>query len=158
GKIGMDPMKRVFFLRFVFGLFAFAAMISAIAAEGQTEKLRVAISSISTSQVNVWVPLDAGFFKKHGLDVELVYISGAPVGTAALMSGEVAISQGGVTGAINSNLKGAGTYIILGGADRFPYQLVVPASIKQLSDLKAKRFAVSRIGSAEPTATMILLP
>ena len=71
-------------------------MISAIAAEGQTEKLRVAISSISTSQVNVWVPLDAGFFKKHSLDVELVYISGAPVGTAALMSGEVAISQGDV--------------------------------------------------------------
>ena len=41
-------------------------------------KLRVAISSISTSQVNVWVPFDTGFFKKHGLDVELVYISGAP--------------------------------------------------------------------------------
>jgi NitT/TauT family transport system substrate-binding protein len=104
------------------------------------------------------VPLDAGFFKKHGLDVELVYISGAPVGAAALMSGEVAISQGGVTGSINSNLKGSGTYIILGGADRFPYQLVVPASIKQISDLKGKRFAVSRIGSADHTATMFVMP
>src|SRR2546428_3754509 len=89
---GLLPMKRASFLWFVFCLFAFAAMISAIAVEGQTEKLRVAISSISTSQVNVWVPLDAGFFKMHGLDVELVYISGAPVGIAALMSGEVAIS------------------------------------------------------------------
>ena len=155
---GLLPMKRASFLRFVFCLFAFAAMISAIAAEGQTEKLRVAISSISTSQVNVWVPLDAGFFKKHGLDVELVYISEAPVGTAALMSGEVAISQGGVVGSIQSNLKGSGTYIILGGANRFPYQLVVPASIKQLSDLKGKRFAVSRIGSADHTATMFVLP
>ena len=103
---GLLPMKRAFFLRFVFCLFAFAAMISAIAAEGQTEKLRVAISSISTSQVNVWVPLDAGFFKKHGLDVELVYISGAPVGTAALMSGEVAISQGGVVARSNPISKG----------------------------------------------------
>src|SRR5438094_8229792 len=118
----MDPMKRASFLRFVFCFAAFGAMISAIAAEDQTEKLRVAISSISTSQVNVWVPLDAGFFKKHGLDVELVYISGAPVGTVALMSGEVAISQGGVVGSIQSNLKGSGTYIILGGAHRFPYQ------------------------------------
>jgi ABC-type nitrate/sulfonate/bicarbonate transport system substrate-binding protein len=70
------------------------------------------------------------------------------------MSGEVAISQGGVTGAINSNLKGAGTYIILGGADRFPYQLVVSAGIKQVSELKGKRFAVSRIGSADHTATL----
>ncbi len=49
---------------------------------GQTpvEKLRVAIASISTSQVNLWVPLDTGLFKKYGLDIDLVFISGAPVG------------------------------------------------------------------------------
>ena len=127
-------------------------------AESQTDKVRVAISSISTSQVNVWVPFDTGFFKKHGLDVELVYISGAPIGAAALMSGEVAISQGGVGGSITSNMRGSGTYIILGGADRFPYQLIAAPSIKQLSDLKGKRFAVSRIGSADHTATMFVLP
>ncbi len=127
-------------------------------ARSQMEKVRVAISSISTSQVNVWVPLDTGFFKKHGLDIELVYISGAPVGAAALMSGEVAISQGGVGGSITSNMRGSGTYIILGGADRFPYQLIVSPAIKQISDLKGKRFAVSRIGSADHTATMFVLP
>jgi ABC-type nitrate/sulfonate/bicarbonate transport system substrate-binding protein len=127
-------------------------------AQGQSEKVRVAISSISTSQVNVWVPLDTGFFKKQGLDVELVYISGAPVGAAALMSGEVAISQGGVIGSITSNMRGSGTYIILGGADRFPYQLIAAPSIKTVSDLKGKRFAVSRIGSADHTATMFVLP
>src|SRR5438445_9463893 len=151
-------MEKGFFSLVVFLIWLAIGSLPAVVAEGQAKKIRVAISSISTSQVNVWVPLDTGFFKKHALDVELVYISGAPVGAAALMSGEVAISQGGVTGAINSNLKGAGTYIILGGADRFPYQLVVPASIKQLSDLKGKRFAISRIGSADHTATMFVLP
>jgi NitT/TauT family transport system substrate-binding protein len=151
-------MKRFPVLRLFLCLTLLAAVLRARAAEGQAEKIRVAISSISTSQVNVWVPLDTGFFKKNGLDIELVYISGAPVGTAALMSGEVAISQGGVTGSITSNLKGSGTYIILGGADRFPYQLVVHQNIKQISDLKGKRFAVSRIGSADHTATMFVLP
>ncbi len=150
-------MKRCSFLPAVV-FFLGATAFCALAADGPLEKIRVAISSISTSQVNVWVPLDAGFFKKHGLDVELVYISGAPVGAAALMSGEVAISQGGVVGSINSNLKGAGTYIFLGGADRFPYQLVVPPGINQVSDLKGKRFAVSRIGSADHTAAMFVLP
>src|SRR5258707_13338426 len=140
------------------GLTLPAATLVASRVQAQSEKVRVAISSISTSQVNVWVPLDTGFFKKQGLDVELVYISGAPVGAAALMSGEVAISQGGVTGSITSNLKGSGTYIILGGADRFPYQLVAQPSIKQISDLKGKRFAVSRIGSADPPATQFVVP
>ena len=147
-------MKRFPVLFFGFIL----CLALANSAESQMEKVRVAISSISTSQVNVWVPLDTGFFKKHGLDVELVYISGAPVGAAALMSGEVAISQGGVTGSITSNMRGSGTYIILGGADRFPYQLIAAPSIKQISDLKGKRFAVSRIGSADHTATMFVLP
>jgi ABC-type nitrate/sulfonate/bicarbonate transport system substrate-binding protein len=140
------------------GLALLAATTIAPRVHAQSEKVRVAISSISTSQVNVWVPLDAGFFKKQGLDVELVYISGAPVGAAALMSGEVAISQGGVVGSITANMKGSGTYIVLGGAERFPYQLVVPPTIKQISDLRGKRFAVSRIGSADHTATMFVLP
>jgi NitT/TauT family transport system substrate-binding protein len=156
--MGEAPMKKVFLLVSDVFLTCFTISLPGYAADNQLEKIRVAISSISTSQVNVWVPLDAGFFKRQGLDVELVYISGAPVGAAALMSGEVAISQGGVTGAINSNLKGAGTYIILGGADRFPYQLVVSADVKQISELKGKRFAVSRIGSADHTATLFVLP
>src|SRR5580765_6602880 len=151
-------MKRVSFPHFLVWVALLAAAFPALVANGQSEKLRVAISSISTSQVNVWVLLDTGFFKKQGLDVELVYISGAPVGAAALMSGEVAISQGGVVGSITANMKGSGTYIVLGGAERFPYQLVVPASIKQISDLKGKRFAVSRIGSADHTATMFVMP
>src|SRR6266481_5856304 len=133
-------MKRVSFSHSLVCVALLAAVFPALVANGQSEKLRVAISSISTSQVNVWVPLDTGFFKRQGLDVELVYISGAPVGTAALMSGEVAISQGGVVGSINSNLKGAATFIILGGAGRFPYKLVVPPSIQQISDLKGKTF------------------
>src|SRR4029077_12596260 len=151
-------MRKGFFLPVLAFVICVPTCVSGLAAEGSPEKVRIAISSISTSQVNIWVPLAAGLFKKYGLDVELVYISGAPVGAAALMSGEVVISQGGVVGSINSNLKGAATYIILGGADRFPYQLVVPPSIQQLSDLKGKTFAVSRIGSADHTATMFVLP
>ena len=75
-------MKRVSFPHFLVWVALLAAAFPALVANGQSEKLRVAISSISTSQVNVWVPLDTGFFKKQGIDVELVYISGAPVGAA----------------------------------------------------------------------------
>ena len=128
------------------------------AAETQLEKLRVAMASISTSQVNLWVPLDTGLFKKHGLDVDLVFISGAPVVNAALLSGEVALAQGGPAPAIQTNLKGAGTYIVLGNTNRFPYQLVAAASIRQISDLKGKRFGIARMGAADQTAALLVLP
>jgi NitT/TauT family transport system substrate-binding protein len=128
------------------------------AGQAAIEKLRVAMGSISTSQVNLWVPLDTGLFKKYGLDVDLVFISGAPVVNAALLSGEVTLAQGGPAPAIQTNLKGAGTYIILGNTNRFPYQLVAAPSIKQISDLKGKRFGIARIGAADHTATLLVMP
>ncbi|HEX9452995.1 MAG TPA: ABC transporter substrate-binding protein [Candidatus Binatia bacterium] len=127
-------------------------------AESQPERLRVAMASISTSQVNLWVPLDTGLFKKYGLDVDLVFISGAPVVNAALLSGEVALAQGGPAPAIQTNLKGAGTVIILGNTNRFPYQLVAASNIRQIADLKGKRFGIARIGAADHTAISLVLP
>ncbi|HMF52620.1 MAG TPA: ABC transporter substrate-binding protein [Candidatus Saccharimonadales bacterium] len=135
-----------------------AVFIGARGANAQSEKLRVAMASISTSQVNLWVPLDTGLFKKHRLDVDLVFISGAPIVNAALLAGEVAIAQGGPAPSIQTNLKGAGTYIILGNTNRFPYQLVVAPNIKEIADLKGKRFAIARIGAADHSAVLFVLP
>ncbi len=151
-------MKKILCLS-IFAAYLLFLMVSAVpAGESPSEKLRVAMASISTSQVNLWVPLDTGLFKKYGLDVDLVFISGAPVVNAALLSGEVALAQGGPAPAIQTNLKGAGTYIILGNTNRFPYQLVAAASIRQLSDLKGKRFGIARIGAADQTAALLVLP
>ena len=149
----MKTTTTVFFLAALIAVF-----IGARGANAQSEKLRVAMASISTSQVNLWVPLDIGLFKKHRLDVDLVFISGAPIVNAALLSGEVAIAQGGPAPSIQTNLKGAGTYIILGNTNRFPYQLVVAPNIKEVADLKGKRFAIARIGAADHSAVLFVLP
>ena len=61
-------MKRVSFPHFLVCVALLAAVFPALVANGQSEKLRVAISSISTSQVNVWVPLDTGFFNRTYLE------------------------------------------------------------------------------------------
>lgn len=140
----------------VFGVLALC--LFSTHADAQPEKLRVAMASISTSQVNLWVPVDTGLFKKHGLDVDLVFIAGAPIVNAALLSGEVALAQGGPAPAIQTNLKGAGTYIILGNTNRFPYQLIAAPNIKEIAELKGKRFAIARIGAADHSAVQFVLP
>lgn len=40
----------------------------------------------------LWVTQDGGFFKKHNLDVDLLYIAGGPPSLQALIAGEVAIA------------------------------------------------------------------
>ena len=128
------------------------------AGQAQPEKLRVAMASISTSQVNLWVPLDTGLFKKHGLDVDLVFISGAPVVNAALLSGEVALAQGGPAPAIQTNLKGAGTYIILGNTNRFPVSTGRRAEYSANLGSERQTFRHRRIGAADQTATLLVMP
>jgi NitT/TauT family transport system substrate-binding protein len=142
----------------IFVACVFANSVGVRDLNAQAEHLRVAMASISTSQVNLWVPRDMGLFKKYGLDVDLVLISGAPIVNAALLSGEVAIAQGGPAPSIQTNLKGAGTYIILGNTNRFPYQLVATPNARDIADLKGKRFAIARIGAADHTAILFVLP
>jgi ABC-type nitrate/sulfonate/bicarbonate transport system substrate-binding protein len=44
-------------------------------AQTRGEKLRVVYSAIGSSQSPLWIAHEAGIFKKHGLDVELLYVA-----------------------------------------------------------------------------------
>ena len=51
------------------------------------EKLRVIYSAIGGSQASVWIPYEAGIFRKHGLDVELLYVGGGGRAAQVVQSG-----------------------------------------------------------------------
>ena len=76
-------------------------------AQTPMEKLRVAYTVIAPTQLNVWTAKETGFYAKHGLEVELVLLVGAPLAVAALLSGETPIVHTGASGVITSNLSGS---------------------------------------------------
>ena len=127
------------------------------AAQGPLEKLRVAYTVIAPTQANVWTAKEMGYYAKHGLDVELVLLVGAPLAVAALVGGETPIVHAGASAVITSNLAGSGAVIIAGAANRFPYVLFVTDQIKKVEELKGKKFGVSRIGSADNAAAATVL-
>ena len=127
------------------------------AAQGPLEKLRVAYTVIAPTQANVWTAKEMGYYAKHGLDVELVLLVGAPLAVAALVGGETPIVHTGASAVITSNLAGSGAVIIAGAANRFPYVLFVTDQIKRVEELKGKKFGVSRIGSADNAAAATVL-
>ena len=59
-------------LRLLTGSMVFFVLGSMAAAQSPMEKLRLAYSAIGGSQASVWIPYEAGIFRKHGLDVELL--------------------------------------------------------------------------------------
>jgi NitT/TauT family transport system substrate-binding protein len=128
--------------------------VFSVPAHSQTEKLRVAYTVIAPTQATLWTANELGLFAKHGLDVELVLLVGAPLAVTALVSGETPIVHAGASAVITSNLQGSGAVLVAGGANRFPYVLFVTDEIKRVEDLRGKKFGVSRIGSADNAAAI----
>lgn len=131
--------------------------VFAVPVHSQTEKLRVAYTVIAPTQATLWSANELGLFAKHGLDVELVLLVGAPLAVTALVSGETPIVHAGASAVVTSNLQGSGAVLVAGGANRFPYVLFVTDEIKGVEDLRGKKFGVSRIGSADNAAAITVL-
>ena len=116
-------------------------------ASAQLTKLKAAYSAESSWSLATWVAYDGGFFKKYGLDVDLVLIRSAATITAALLAGEAPMIQLGGNGTIQAALQGADSVNILTLVPLIPQSLVVTPDIKTAEDLKGKKFGVSRFGA-----------
>lgn len=122
-------------------------LASATAAHAaEPEKLNVCYSSIAATSVSTWVPKEAGIYQKYGLDVNIIYVSGAQA-ISTLISGDTQIVQGSGAAAVLSRLSGADVTIIGTTINVVPMSLVTTPDISRVQDLKGKTFGVSRFGS-----------
>jgi ABC-type nitrate/sulfonate/bicarbonate transport system substrate-binding protein len=112
------------------------------------EKLRIAYSAIGSSQSPLWIAHEAGIFKKHGLDVEMVYLGGGSRAAQVVVSGEVPIAMFTGASVISANLAGGDLVNVASGMNVMPFFLVVPPVVRQIEDLKGKKVAVTRFASA----------
>lgn len=112
------------------------------------EKLRIAYSAIGSSQSPLWIAHEAGIFKKHGLDVELLYLGGGSRAAQVVVSGEVPIAMFTGASVISANLAGGDLVNVASGMNVMPFFLVVTPAVRQIEDLKGKKVAVTRFASA----------
>lgn len=121
------------------------------------EKVRVAYSS--TDAINqVWtVAHDAGFYKKNGLDAELVYIGSTTISVAAILAGDIQIGNAAGSGVALAGVRGADLVSVACFINALVYELVVQDSVKSPEDLKGKSIGISRFGSASDVAARELL-
>ena len=122
-----------------------------------TEKIRIAYSSISGNMAPLWVTHERGFFRRYGLDVELVLVEGGSRAAQTLVSGDAALAQMAGAGVIQSNLKGADVVMIAGILNTMNYEFIVDKNIQRPDQLKGKAVAVSRVGSSSDFATRFAL-
>ena len=125
--------------------------------EQPLEKVAIAYSSISGNMAPLWVTYERGFFRKYGLDVQIVFIESGSTTVQSLISKEVAFAQMAGAGVIQSRLRGSDVTMIAGFLNTLDYQLMVDKNITRPDQLKGKMMAVSRFGSSSDFATRYAL-
>src|SRR6187399_3477874 len=128
-------------------------LLGAAAGASADDKIKLAIGQRGNWDTSVSeVGQRAGIFKKHGLELEIVYTNGAGETQQAVISGSVDIGvAAGVMGVLSAYSKGAPVRIIgaetTGAQDLFWY---VPANspVKSLKDTDGKTIAYSTNGSS----------
>lgn len=136
----------------VFSLFAASPLWSA----QPSEKLIFAYGTMSSNATPLWVAKEQGFFRKNGLDVELVFII-AGRAAQAMLAGQVALGLVGATHVTNAVTAGGDLTMILGLENSLDYIFVARPHIKGAEDLKGKKVGIGTPSGSAALATYVAL-
>jgi NitT/TauT family transport system substrate-binding protein len=131
-------------------------MVSRGSAEGKPYLLAY-ISDSANASPAYWVAKEKGIFKKHGLDIELIYISGSTRGIQSLIAGEVAFVGGVGTSAVNGKLAGGDVAIVDSLTNTLPYYIIGKPEIKSAEDIRGRSAAIHIPGTAADFALRLAL-
>jgi NitT/TauT family transport system substrate-binding protein len=117
------------------------------AAQAQTKRIPAAYSAVSASQSAFYLTKEAGYFEKHGLFVDPVYVASGTKVAQAMIAGEFPVALAGGT-VVNANLAG-GDIAIFGGVVNVPsFYVFAHSSIRRPEDLKNKTVGITTFGSS----------
>jgi NitT/TauT family transport system substrate-binding protein len=98
-----------------------------------------------------------GLWRKHGLDVKVVYLSSGTLMAQTLSSGDIGIAGFDTPAMLNLALAGHSLKIIAVPINRLEPMFVVRNNIKTPADLKGKKVTISRFGSGSDIITRVAL-
>ena len=87
-------------------IFICAVFWLALLRGAQAEPLVVGYSAVSSVFLPFWIGKEVGFYKKEGLDAQLVYIASSTTMAQAMFAGQVAISSVNSGSVVTSTLQG----------------------------------------------------
>jgi NitT/TauT family transport system substrate-binding protein len=130
-------------------LFIFALLIPFVntAFAQELKKVKIGYPAFSLTFLTFFVAKDAGIYKKHGLDVDLVQLAGA-VQTSALVAGEIDYLTG-ITSPLVAAARGLPFKGIMITHDRPLFWIIGSSDIQRIEDLAGKTVAVDRLATLQ---------
>ena len=115
-------------------------------AAAQTTTVRIAFNGFGGTGP-LYLGQDAGIFKKHNLNLEMIFIPGGSLSLQALIGKSLDVLMTGGPPVVNAYLQGAKIKIIGGSTNLLPYTFIAAGGIRNPEQLKGKKIGISRFGS-----------
>ena len=147
-------IKSLNLLVLIFGVLSTVPVTFQVHAQ---ERVKIAYSSPDATNFVWFAAQDTGFYRKNGLDVELIFIQSSTATASSLIAGDIQVSNNSGGAVANAAVAGAQLTMTACYVNTLPYELVVAESVKSAEDLKGKSIGISRIGSASDIAARVLV-
>ncbi len=132
--------------------------VSVISAHAQSNNLMLGYSGTGISSDLRRVMEIEKIWEKNGLNVKSIYFNSGSILTQAMLGGNIVVSDSGVPEMMTLPVSGAmETRVITVNINRLEHIFVTRKNISKPEDLKGKRIAVSRFGSASDLTTRMVL-
>src|SRR5688572_29740601 len=144
----------------LFMLFASLLFVAAQPARTAQAPVKVTMTtgSFSEREAAMFVAMDQGFFRRHGLDLTFVHVRSGPVGMAALAAGESQLHEGSVTGAVlGAAAEGTDLVFVAGMINKLIGNIMASPKIKTPADLKGKVIGVTSMSGGSWMFTTLAL-
>src|SRR6266705_5690901 len=121
------------------------------------ERMRIAWAGSTPSNTPIWVADQKGFFKKHGLNAEVIAISASTIVIQALLTGELDLIVAPSATLVTSRLAGADTIMVSTNLPLFIDHIVSLGDIRTVEQLKGKTGGVNRLGTTSDMTLRLAL-
>jgi NitT/TauT family transport system substrate-binding protein len=121
------------------------------------DKMNFAYSALSGLQAPLWIAKEAGFFKKHDIDAQVLFIVGGRVISQAMFAGELQMGLSSMAALLQANAAGGDlTYVGYFGS-KTDYALFSTKDITDVKQLRGKRLGIGQFGGGPDFASRIVL-
>ena len=139
------------------GILLIVAASSAIAQAQNLINFRIANGTSGENPAVLWVGVDQGFYRKHGLNVEVIFMRSGPLAISALASSDVQMVFTSSNNVLNVAAGGLDVGVIGTVIGRPEGDFMARPEIKKPEDLKGKQVAIQSIGGGGWANNMLAL-
>jgi ABC-type nitrate/sulfonate/bicarbonate transport system substrate-binding protein len=125
--------------------FAVIAALAVLPVFGQMKEITINYPAKAPANWPLFLAKEGGYYQKYGLDAKLVFAV-HPAGMAMVVSGEAVMTNYPMDQAMQAAMRDASLVIMGSPLNRALFAMMTRNDIKNVRDLKGKKFGVSQLG------------